>query len=1115
MDNINRDWMVLLDKCLENRIQANVFAALVTQLHAKSPLPGRKLAALLLRPRSANLISIDPRIPVYLEQLLALQKVDASDVLASTFQYSTDRLPKTGNEDAQKGAQWNNPPELEEIIFHRLHKVFASDERPVDNSEGIRTLIVVTRWMQAMVTSHTSNTMIQAMAGIQAQPQQHLINVREGLGMLIVGIIENQKMLRILENPKGKEIRKVFVQSLSSFIPFLNHNSGGSNTSLSLAQRLEMSQKQHDFYNKLSPADGETNQNNPGLDVAALQLDAVMDLPLVNTRAGLYVFLNSLLIARPLTDDFMIINYLHSRYKLEPQNMATDLVTASFDILANALYRSEPPQNLYNLKSFLINKIPLLLLQISGSIFPMTLEMCISQALSHVDSNAFPAFSQGFDDIMGNNSSLADVRQDFLNACALHGLIASNTVERLLGEAPMQGPPENKYDRNELLKQCKNNFDKVSVLIDELENLDGNAGAIALAVTNFISHLCDTQMTMYLKQISCLIFKKPRAMDILLQFTSPASILQPLCQFLDEWHYDSDQGECQPVYDEFGAVLVLVMAFVRRYDLSYQDIGLAHGSFVAQFIQRGHHSRTPDDLTSEQEKSLGNWLKGLYDADKEGLSNDVFASCRPQDFYLIVPTLFRQTVLACSLGVFSFETVKGGLEYLKETFLLPALIGGLSWMASYALKNHSDLGAMIKIFNELILSTPTAGDAQSMHSTILAMVSNRLEKAFRSLQRRDPSRTTIEPLLQAIKGNSHYERSAFCSLQEVEQWTNAPHSTLNTALRHTLQQLSQWANTSAIQPNPPSYTHRQIYASVNMLGTNKALHTILEEVKAQTEAGNGAAALDIGISVICAPTVTDSPISINWASSPIPSPPTPRTRMNLREMLKQEADSAPALLATDPLLAETIIRLHRRVETHISSLTDAAALQAGGGSGGVGGPSIMHDGQPSIPDDINKAIDDAAAASIVDDISNMDNKALQRSMDELVNTDNLDLVGLGLGSASGSGSGPNKANMSSNGSANATAGVEPATDLQNTLVDNSLPGLDLSDMNTMDMGMEMEMQMDMGMGMGMDLQLDLDMSMDMDMGTGSGNGNGNGNGNSNGNAAAGGDDDWGLDFDNM
>lgn len=113
----------------------------------------------------------------------------------------------------------------------------------------------------------------------------------------------------------------------------------------------------------------------------------------------------------------------------------------------------------------------------------MTAELCITQALGQVDPNAFPAFSQGFDDIMGSNNSLSDVRQDFLNSCALHGLIPANAIERLLGETPMQGPPETKYEKKSLLSQCKDNFDKVNMFIDELENLDGNAGAIVSAVT--------------------------------------------------------------------------------------------------------------------------------------------------------------------------------------------------------------------------------------------------------------------------------------------------------------------------------------------------------------------------------------------------------------------------------------------------------------------------------------------------------------------------------------------------------------------------------------------------------------------------------------------------------
>lgn len=59
-----------------------------------------------------------------------------------------------------------------------------------------------------------------------------------------------------------------------------------------------MSQKQHELYQKPSNIEGVPNENT-SLDVAALHLEAVMDLPLVSTRAGLYLFLNSLVSLMP------------------------------------------------------------------------------------------------------------------------------------------------------------------------------------------------------------------------------------------------------------------------------------------------------------------------------------------------------------------------------------------------------------------------------------------------------------------------------------------------------------------------------------------------------------------------------------------------------------------------------------------------------------------------------------------------------------------------------------------------------------------------------------------------------------------------------------------------
>jgi mediator of RNA polymerase II transcription subunit 5 len=204
MDSMVKEWTAYLDRCLSQRVPVDVFDAATAQLYRKSPLSGRKLAALLLKPRSPCTNNVDPRVIIYLERLLALKKVDASDVLSATFYYSKDRQPQAGGDVLEGESRWSNSPELDELVCHRLHKNFTTEERPLSNTEGLQTLIVVTRWMQAMVTSHTSDTMMQAMAGISQQPQQQSINVREGLGVLVVGLIENSKILLILNHPTTK-----------------------------------------------------------------------------------------------------------------------------------------------------------------------------------------------------------------------------------------------------------------------------------------------------------------------------------------------------------------------------------------------------------------------------------------------------------------------------------------------------------------------------------------------------------------------------------------------------------------------------------------------------------------------------------------------------------------------------------------------------------------------------------------------------------------------------------------------------------------------------------------------------------------------------------------------
>jgi mediator of RNA polymerase II transcription subunit 5 len=149
----------------------------------------------------------------------------------------------------------------------------------------------------------------------------------------------------------------------------------------------------------------------------------------------------------------------------------------------------------------------------------------------------------------------------------------------------------------------------------------------------------------------------------MLLFDKPTAILQPICELLDRWRYDEDQGEYQPVYEEFGSILLLVLAFVHRHNLTTVDLGLqSNDSFVGKLLVRGAIGRSMDELSVQEKSYLDGWIRGLFNAEGGGLGDEPMSQCPPQDFYLLVPTLFHQIVIAYSTGYLTDEGLKGGLE---------------------------------------------------------------------------------------------------------------------------------------------------------------------------------------------------------------------------------------------------------------------------------------------------------------------------------------------------------------------------------------------------------------------------------------------------------------------
>lgn len=170
-----------------------------------------------------------------------------------------------------------------------------------------------------------------------------------------------------------------------------------------------------------------------------------------------------------------------------------------------------------------------------------------------------------------------------------------------------------------------------------------------------------------MRQLCIQLASKPLSLDILLLFDKPGRIIHPLCELIDNWRYeersDEDQGEHQPVYDQLGPILLLLLVIVFRYDLSPTDLGVrSSDSFVAKLITRGGLGRPMEELDEQEMLHLDGWIKGLFSTDAGGLSDELMSSCPPQSFYLLIATLFHQICLAYNSSHLTEDMLKSGFE---------------------------------------------------------------------------------------------------------------------------------------------------------------------------------------------------------------------------------------------------------------------------------------------------------------------------------------------------------------------------------------------------------------------------------------------------------------------
>ncbi|CAL5873937.1 uncharacterized protein PFLUO_LOCUS8222 [Penicillium psychrofluorescens] len=937
---------------------------------SRSPVDEEELLNMLLESRATTTITWDPLLPLYVDALCKIGHAKPSTALTCLLKHSS--ILDWGS-DAQPKRKRKASTLMTDIkIIQDVMLSISTGNVPKTIAEVTEIYSATVDWIMAVVSWHNNNLVVSQQAGgMMGSPDA--VSLFESLGILLAALSGTGKGLEALSSDYQQGLKTKLGQALSAYLPLC------ADVSLPLRQRLDALQKEFNLFGD-QPSKSLEHPVIDEMNVNALQFESsVMDGPVINARAGLYVYINAVLVGRPLADDSMLINYLTNRYGGHYEVLIEEIIIAAFDVLSNGVYRNESSRTMFLFRAFLVNKLPAFFAAMSAaSMVPIPMELCISQALSRLDPNAFPSFSQMFS--MQGSSVLSDARQEFLFACASHRLIPESSIERLLGENPMQTlPVGGPYIKDELVAQINTNFERADQLIGELESMEGNAGAIVGAITEVMYNLCNQKETVTLKNICNALSRRPHALDVILLFRTAKQFLQPLCTLLDSWHWDEDQSENQPVYDEFGSILLLVLAFKFRYDMNASDIGVSgNGSFLLKLLDGGSYSQKLAELTDKQNKDLGAWIAALFIA--EGISEETMSSCSPQEFYMLVATLFDQSLGACESGKLDFETLKGGFEYLLEPFLLPSLVFALTWLGNHIWETETDPTIALKTLHSLVKPSSISGEAQAIHRTVLNITGRLLEEQLKDVRTRHTSRSDIKPILDALEPYLSFQRMGSCHRSELDNWTGHTAGGLVGSIRTTLQSLVLWSASPDINSAPHSYTHRQLVAGVRMLGSTRVLGAILDELKQQSQAGSGDLALDIAATMICAPMAESFAVDQN-SYHPVDSTKESLPRcpiLTLRDALTLQHENVPKISEKDPLRAEMIVRLWRRVNVLMAPPSQVSNIDVSNIINnmhiGIEGQDRM-DLEPSAagvgdnavsdedPDNINQMLDNAAAAA--------------------------------------------------------------------------------------------------------------------------------------------------------
>ncbi|KAK9456466.1 mediator complex subunit Med5-domain-containing protein [Dipodascopsis uninucleata] len=424
----------------------------------------------------------------------------------------------------------------------------------------------------------------------------------------------------------------------------------------------------------------------------------------------------------------------------------TRLTCSAFDCLSNAILRQHQTKvNLW--KIFIINRLPLLFQELLSNIPRSTYEFALRRSLSSINEDTLSmvnSTSNNDIDAMFSTSETGpyDIRIEFLVSMIKLGILGADSVDRILGNSALQEPQisEMQLEINETVERISTDYDCLSSIKNLVADIDTAScvrqGPTITVIVKLISLWASRHETFKLRMLCQEICLNTFLMEIMLIYADVADFISPLTSCLDSWNYD-DEENFQDNYTDFGTILLFVTSFYYHFNLQLPELCTkSEDSFCLKYFTTSGNAFPVESLQQENSDLLGGWIMALYDTN--GISDELMRTCTPMDYLLLVPTIFQQSVAASNRNILDIDTLKGGLEYFLQPFLLPSVVGALHWL-SFHMWTLVDLATPLQILQTLILPPTLSEEAQPLHEIVLRLCSLPVYNIVQEILKKVPS----------------------------------------------------------------------------------------------------------------------------------------------------------------------------------------------------------------------------------------------------------------------------------------------------------------------------------------------------------------------------------------